>query len=83
MPASSCPFARIFSVALTIAAGRAIGRARVVAMTDAEPVGVRGHDLDVERGDAELAGDELCVLRLLPVGLGRQAQHHLSRRMHA
>ncbi len=41
----------------------ALGRARVVAVTDAEPVGVRGNDLDVERGDAELVGDELRVLR--------------------
>ena len=52
-------------------------------MTDAEAVGVGGHDLDVERRDAELVGDELCVLRLVPVGLGRQAEHHLAGRVHA
>ena len=62
---------------------RAVGRARVVAVADAEPVGVGGDDLDVERRDAELVGDELRVLRLLPVGLGGQAEHHLAGRVHA
>ena len=53
-PASSCALARIFAVALAIAAGDAVGRARVEAVAGAEAVGVGGHDLDVERRDAEL-----------------------------
>jgi hypothetical protein len=52
-------------------------------VTDAEPVGVHGNDLDVERRDAELVGDELRVLAFLPVGLGGQAEHHLAGRVHA
>ena len=47
---------------------RPVGRARVEAVADAEAVGVGGHDLDVERGDAELVGDELRVLGLAAVG---------------
>ena len=33
--------------------------------------------------DAELVGDELRVLGVLPVGLRRQAEHHLAGRVHA
>ena len=83
MPASSCPLSRILAVALAIAAGAPAGRARVVAVPDAEAVGVRRHDLDVERRDAELVGDELRVLRLLAVGVGGEAEHHLAGRVHA
>src|SRR3954469_19524922 len=48
--------------------GGAARRGGVVAVAVAEAVGVRGHDLDVERGDAELAADELRVLALVAVG---------------
>jgi len=51
-------------------------------VTNTEPVRVRSDDLDVERRDAELVGDKLSVLGLLPVGLGGQAEHHLAGRVH-
>ena len=57
--------------------------ARVVAVTVPEAVGVGGDDLDVQCGHAELVRDELRVLGLVPVGLGRQAQHHLAGRVDA
>jgi hypothetical protein len=49
----------------------------------AEPVGVGGDDLDVERRDPELARDELGVLGLPAVGVGREAEHHLAGRVNA
>ena len=67
MPASSCALARIFSVAFAIAAG-APADGRVEAVADAEAIGVRRHDLHVERGHAEVVGDELGVAGLLAVG---------------
>ncbi len=74
---------RILPLALDDRRRRALRRARVEAVTDAEPVGVRGHDLDVERRNAELGGHELRVLALLAVGFGGQAEHHLAGRVHA
>ena len=70
-------------MALAIAAARSAGGARVEAVADAEPIGVGGHDLDVERGDAELGGDQLRVVGLPAVGLGGQAEHHLPGRVNA
>ena len=65
-PASSCAFARILPPPTDDAAGGAGGRARVVAVTHAEAVGVGGDDLDVERRHAELVGDELAYCASLP-----------------
>ena len=79
--ASSRALARIFPVALWIAAGVCADRRGVVAVTGSEPVLVGRHDLDVERRDAELGGDELRVASLLAVGLGGQAEHHLAGRV--
>ena len=71
-------------MALAIAAGVAVGRARVVAVAGAEAVGVGGDDLDVERRDAELARRRArAYSRLLAVGVGGQAEHHLAGRVHA
>src|ERR1700710_2804256 len=43
----------------------AVGRDRVEAVPGPESVRVRGDDLDVERGDAELLGDDLRVVTLV------------------
>src|SRR4051794_21964783 len=64
-------------------AGRAVGRARVEAVARAEAVLVRGDDLHVERGDAELLGDDLRVVVLVAVRLRGEAQDHLAGRVHA
>jgi hypothetical protein len=64
--------------------GRASRRgARVEAVADAEAIGVGGHDLDVQRRDAELVGHQPGVVGLAPVGLGGEAQHHLAGRVDA
>ena len=82
-PRAAAPSRGSCSVALAIAAGDAVGRARVEPVAGAEAVLVGRDDLDVERRDAELGGDELRVVALVAVGLGRQAQHHLAGRVDA
>ena len=69
-------------MALWIAAGVCADGRGVVAVAGAEPVVVGGDDLDVERGHAELGGDELRVAGLLAVGCCGQAEHHLAGRVH-
>ena len=70
-------------MALEIAAGVPSDGLVLKPWPVAEAVGVGGHDLDVEGGDAELVGDELRVLRLAAVGFGGEAQHHLAGRVDA
>ena len=82
-PASSCALSRIFPAALTTAASVPAGRARVEPVSLAEAIRVGGHDLHVERWHAELTGHQLRVALLVAVGLGGQAEHHLSGRVNA
>jgi hypothetical protein len=51
-------------------------------VTLAEAIRIRGNHLHIKRGNVQQVGNKLTVLRLLPIRLSRQAEHHLARRVH-
>ena len=82
IPASSWALARIFSVALLIAAGVPPDGLVLKPWPSPKRSVSAGTTLMSSAGHAELVGHQPRVLGLVAVGLGGQAEHHLAGRVH-
>ena len=82
-PASSRALSRMRPAAVVIAASVPADGAVLKPWPTPNRSVSAGNHLDVERGNAELGGDQLGVIGLALVGLGGQAEHHLAGRVNA